>query len=430
MILSLYRAVTTLAEPLITAYLHRRMAHGKEDRARFPERKGIAQQPRPAGRLVWLHAASVGEAVSVLPVLERIQAQPGTTALITTGTVASAALLALRLPAGAIHQYVPVDRLAWVRRFLDHWRPDLALWLESEFWPNLLTETHARGVPILLLNGRVSPRSFERWRRYPGFARHMLSCFQLCLGQTEADADRLHQLGARRVAAAGNLKFAAPPLPADQAELARLTRELDGRPRWLAASTHAGEEAIAGAVHLDLKTRFPGLLTVVAPRHPGRGRAIGAELAGMGLAVVRRSTDAPVTATTDVLLADTIGELGLFIRLAPLVFMGKSLTARGGQNPLEPARLGASVLFGPMMDNFDQVAARMEAAKAAHMVRDGRALSESVATRLADPRLVEEEGRRARQFANAEASVLDAVLRQIEPWLNGLSAPSETMAAS
>lgn len=419
MILALYRAATTLGEPLITAYLRRRMAQGKEDVSRFPERHGIAGLARPPGKLVWLHAASVGEAISVLPVLERIQARPATTALITTGTVASATLMAGRLPAGAIHQYVPVDRVAWVRRFLDHWRPDLALWLESEFWPNLLLETSARGVPIILLNGRISPRSFSRWQRNSKLAMQLLSAFDLCFGQTDADAERLRLLGARQVAAAGNLKFAAPPLPIDAAQLSGLTQSLGARPRWLAASTHAGEEAIAARIHTALKPRFAGLLTIVVPRHPARGRAIAAELGGMGLTVARRSTGESVIDGTDILLADTIGELGLFIRTAPIVFVGKSLTARGGQNPLEPARLGASVLFGPQMDNFDQMAARMEAAKVARLVVDEAALRDAVALRLSDPALVAAEGERAASFAAAEAGVLDAVLARIEPWLSG-----------
>lgn len=417
MILALYRTATTLGEPLIAAYLRRRMAQGKEDAGRFPERKGIAGLARPAGKLVWLHAASVGEAISVLPVLERIQARPDSTALLTTGTVASATLMAGRLPAGAIHQYVPVDRVAWVRRFLDHWRPDLALWLESEFWPNLLLETAARGVPIILLNGRISPRSFARWRANPKLARRLLAAFELCFGQTDADAERLRLLGARQVAAAGNLKFGAPPLPADAEQLAALTQSLGARPRWLAASTHAGEEAIAGRIHAALKARFPGLLTIVVPRHPSRGRAIAGELGGMSLAVSRRAAGDPVTDRTDILLADTIGELGLFFRAAPIVFVGKSLTARGGQNPLEPARLGASILFGPQMDNFDQVAARMEAAKAARLVIDEAALQGAVAERLADPALVAAEGRRANAFAAAEAGVLETVLARLEPWL-------------
>ena len=418
MILALYRAATTIGEPLISAFLRRRMDDGKEDASRFPERQGIAGRSRPPGRLVWLHAASVGEAVSVLPVLERIQARPDMVALLTTGTVASAELMAGRLPAGAIHQYVPVDRPAWVRRFLDHWRPDLALWLESEFWPNLLTETSARGIPMVLLNGRVSPRSFARWRRYPGLARRLLQVFELCLGQTELDAERLRLLGARRVAAAGNLKFAAPPLPVDEAGLTAMKRALGTRPCWLAASTHAGEEAIVGAVHRALKPRFPGLLTIIVPRHPTRGRSIAGELTASGLTVARRGAGEPVTAATDILLADTIGELGLFMRMAPIVFMGKSLVQGGGQNPLEPARLGASILFGPMMDNFDQVASRLEAAKAAHLVRDQSGLTEAVAARLADPELVGREGRRASELAAAEAGVLDSIMGEIEPWLS------------
>lgn len=420
MIFALYRAASTLGEPLISAFLRRRMAAGKEDAGRFPERQGIASLPRPPGHLVWLHAASVGEAISVLPVLERIHSRSGTIALLTTGTVASAELMAGRLPSGAIHQYVPVDRVAWVQRFLDHWRPDFALWLESEFWPNLLTETAARGVPIVLLNGRVSPRSFARWKRYPSLARKILSTFELCLGQTELDAERLRLLGARHVASVGNLKFAAPQLPVNESELAALSRAIGQRPRWLAASTHAGEEAIVAAVHRDLKQRFPNLLTIIVPRHPGRGRTIATELNALGAAVVRRSLGEPVTNAADILLADTIGELGIFIRLAPIVFMGKSLVLGGGQNPLEPARLSASILFGPMMDNFAEVAARLEAAKAAHLVRDRFDLAEAVAARLADPELAAQEGQRANDLAATEAGVLEAVLEAINPWLTSM----------
>lgn len=419
MIFALYRGATTLGEPLINAILNCRMADGKEDAARIGERRGIANLVRPSGKIVWLHAASVGEAVSVLPILDYVQSRPDMTALLTTGTVASAQMIAARLPAGAIHQYAPVDRRAWVRRFLDHWRPDLALWLESEFWPNMLVETAARGVPMILLNGRVSPRSFARWHRTPRLARKLLSAFRLCLGQTEMDAERLRLLGAERVAAPGNLKFAAPPLPVDAGELATLSGALQGRPRWLAASTHAGEEMIAANVHRALKLRFPGLLTVIAPRHPTRGQILAIELKAANVTVARRSAGEPVTAETDILLADTMGELGLFMRLAPIVFMGKSLAGGGGQNPLEPARLGASILFGPMMDNFDQVASRMEAAKAAHLVINSAALTEAVSARLADPALVAQEGRRAAALASAEAGVLEAVLALIEPWLAG-----------
>ncbi len=415
--LALYRGATELAAPLISVYLRQRMARGKEDPLRFRERKGLAGRARPAGRLVWVHAASVGEAVSVLPVIEHVRRRPATSVLLTTGTVASGALVTGRLPPGAIHQYVPVDRLPWVRRFLDHWRPDLALWCESEFWPNLLVETAARGVPMLLLNGRISARSYARWRRHPKLIRQLLAGFVLCLGQTEADAQRLRALGARRVAAPGNLKFAAPPLPADETALAVLESALAGRPRWLSASTHAGEEEIVGRVHRALAARFPGLVTILVPRHPARGSHVAEVLRELGLEVARRSVGEPIAPETDILLADTIGELGLFMRAARIVFMGKSLAARGGQNPLEPARLGGSVLLGPHMDNFAELAQRMERAGAAHPVGDEQELAEAVAARLADPALREAEGARASEFANGEAGVLDAVLAEIAPWL-------------
>jgi 3-deoxy-D-manno-octulosonic-acid transferase len=412
MILGLYRLLTTLGGPLIRHYLGRRLARGKEDPARFAERMGEAGLPRPQGGLVWLHAASVGEAVSMLPVVGALRKRPGLFVLVTTGTVTSAAMMKERLPEGVLHQFVPVDRLAWVRRFLDHWRPDLALWTESEFWPNLLLETARRDIPLVLLNGRVSARSFRRWLKLRGTIGRLLSCFVLCLGQTEEDARRLATLGASKTGCFGNLKFAAPALPADEAALAALMAELDGRPRWLAASTHPGEEVLAARIHKALA--LPGLATLIVPRHPNRGAEIAAELEKMGLEPTRRSLGQKVG---EIHIADTLGELGLFYRASPLVFVGKSLVGEGGQNPLEPARLGASVLFGPHMGNFADIAARMQEAGAAKQVADEAALVAALAGRLADPALVAAEGEAARIFASAEDGVLAAVIEAIEPWL-------------
>jgi 3-deoxy-D-manno-octulosonic-acid transferase len=425
MILTLYRGLTTIGAPLISMFLARRMARGKEDRLRFGERKGVAGIARPSGRMVWLHAASVGESLSMLPVIERIQALPNTTVLVTTGTVSSAQLMAERLPAGALHQYVPVDRLPWVRRFLNHWRPDLALWAESEFWPNLLIETARRRVPLVLLNGRISDRSFAKWSKHPKLAARLLDCFALCLGQTPADAERLQVLGASRVACRGNLKFAVPPLPGDDAVLAALTADLAGRPRWLAASTHAGEELAAAQVHQVLAARHPGLLTIIVPRHPPRGSAIAAELSDLGLVVAQRSAGQAVGPRTDILLADTMGELGVFIRLAPVVFMGKSLIGQGGQNPLEPARLGAAVMFGPHMDNFADIAEEMCKAGAAERVEDEDGLARAVSRRLDSPAVAASFGIAAHDFATAQAGVLDAVLDELNPWLSAKDAVDE-----
>lgn len=420
--LSLYRATTTLGGPLIRLYLARRRASGKEDPQRFEERLGIARQPRAAGRLVWMHAASIGESLSLLPLIERMrQLWPGHTILLTTGTVTSAQVMAERLPEGAFHQYVPVDRMRYVRRFLDHWRPDLAIWSESEFWPNLVSETARRGVPMILVQGRISPRSYAGWGRHHRIIRRLLSGFTVCLGQTEADAERLRALGAPRAGCRGNLKYAAPPLPARADAIIELQTILGERPRWLAASTHPGEEEIAGEAHRRLRDRRKDLLTIIVPRHPERGPGIATVLGGSGLTVARRAAGEPVTPETEVYVADTIGELGLFYRLAPIAFIGKSLSGEGGQNPLEAAQLGCAIVHGPHMENFAQIAESLEKAGASYCVDSAEELAAVVARLLGDQA---ERGRRAaaaRAVAVAEAGVLDAVIDVIAPFMDSVS---------
>lgn len=417
-LLGVYGVVGDLGGPLIRFYLTHRRARGKEDAARFGERLGEPGRPRPPGPLIWVHAASVGESLSVLPVIERLRAdRPDHGVLVTTGTLTSARLMAERLPAGAFHQYVPADRRTWVRRFLDHWRPGLALWVESELWPNLVCETAARGVPMVLVNGRLSERSFRNWQRWPVSIGRLLGAFRLCLAQSQADADRFRALGAPAARCVGNLKHAAPPLPADAQALADLKTALAGRPCWLAASTHDGEEIVAGRVHRDLSGRLPGLLTVVVPRHPPRGPAVAAALAGLGLSVAVRSRGDAVTAATDMYLADTMGELGVFYRAAPVAFVGKSLAGGGGQNPLEPAHLDCAVLFGPAMDNFAESAGRLTAAGGARVVTDAAALTETVGRLLTDRAERDRVAAAAGAVARSEAGALDAVLDALTPLL-------------
>ncbi|BAE52896.1 3-deoxy-D-manno-octulosonic acid transferase [Paramagnetospirillum magneticum] len=419
MIYRLYRGLTTLGGPLIAAYLERRKARGKEDGTRFPERLGHPGTARPAGPLVWMHGASVGEALSMLPLVERLLGR-GLSVLMTTGTVTSARLLAERLPRGAVHQYVPVDRIAYVRAFLNHWRPDLALWAESEFWPNLLAETRHRGIPQVLIQGRMSPRSFAAWKKVPGFIHKMLSGFALCLAQTESDAGRLRALGGRDVRCLGNLKYAVAPLPCDPVALDGIKASIAGRPLWLAASTHPGEEALAGRVHAALG--MADLLTVIVPRHHTRGAEVAAELRGQGLSVALRSAGEAITPQTAIYIADTMGELGLFYRLGGPVFVGKSLTIGGGQNPFEPALLGAAVLFGPLMDNFPDMAPSMLSAQAALRVKDEGELAMTVRALLADQQALRAAGQAAKVWAEGEAGVLDQVDGALAPFLAPLEA--------
>jgi 3-deoxy-D-manno-octulosonic-acid transferase len=433
----LYRALTRFATPLAPALLRWRARHGKEDPERIGERRGIPGRNRPAGPLVWVHAASVGEASAVLGLIERALAdRPGLECLVTTGTVASARLLETRLPARARHQFAPLDLPLYVARFLDHWRPDLALRVESELWPNLVFATHERGIPAILVNARLSARASARWRRCPGLIAPMLDAHAFVLAQSEEQAERFRRLGAGAVASLGDLKQAAAPLPADPAELRRLSRLLAGRPLWLAASTHAGEEEIAAMVHRAVGSRHPGLLTIIAPRHPARGDEIAALLQGYGLGLARRSRHELPEVDTDIYLVDTIGELGLFYRLCDIAFIGGSLAARhsgsprgsaargwGGHNPFEAARLGCAVLFGPDTSNCAVMAAALSDAGAAMTVtRDS--LAAAVAELLDDPRLVAARAAAGLRVAAAGAGVLDAVLDRLEPWLDRL-APRE-----
>ncbi len=425
--LGLYRFLTTLGAPAIHVYLGRRIKAGKEDPHRFNERLGRAALARPDGPLIWLHGASVGEAMSLLTLIARVKtAVPAANILVTTGTVTSARMLADRLPKGVVHQYVPVDRMAYVRRFLDHWRPDLTLWAESEFWPNLISETAVRGNPLILVNGRISPRSFKGWSRAPKFIAGLLGGFALCLGQTEGDAERLRALGAAGARSVGNLKFAADPLPADTARLSDLRAATAGRPLWLAASTWAGEEDIAWRVHQDHAAAHPGLLTIIVPRHPNRGPEIAAQLAAQGARIKRRGAGDMPDARTEVYIADTMGELGLFFTLAPVVFMGKSLSAEGGQNLLEPARLGCAVLHGPRMTNFADMGARMAAAGASLPVADGAGLSAAVGRLLGAAGEAEAFAARARTFAQAESGVIDRLMAELSPYLQRLDGGKKT----
>lgn len=379
--LALWRGVATLAAPLLRAHLRRRVARGKEEASRLPEREGFGAA-RPAGLLVWLHAASVGETQSALPLIAAMTAaRPDLSVLLTTGTVTAARLVAARAPERVIHRYAPLDVPAWVARFLDGWRPDLGVFIESELWPNLIEAAAARGVPLALVNARMSARSARAWRLSGGAGRRLLSRFALVAAQGQADAARFAALGASPVAW-GNLKHAAPPLPVDAAELAALSAAIGDRPAWIAASTHPGEEAAALAAHRVLAPRIPGLLTILAPRHPERGAEVAALAAGLPL--VRRSLGEVPGPHTQVLLFDTIGELGLAYRLARVAFVGGSLVPRGGQNPVEPARLGLPVLVGPLHANFTETVAALREAGALTVLPDSAALAATLSDVLTD----------------------------------------------
>ena len=417
--LALYRLLGRATGPIVRRHLRRRAAGGREDPTRLGERLGIPGIQRPGGPLVWIHGASVGESLSALPLIERIRRDwPGAQVLVTTGTVTSARLMNDRLPDGVLHQYIPVDLPAAVHRFLDYWRPALGLIIESELWPNLLSQAKARGMDLVLVNGRMSAASYAGWRRIRPLAARLLGAFDLILAQSQEDRTRFEDLGAQGARCLGNLKFAAPSLSADADQLRDLQTALGGRPRWLAASTHPGEEEIVARVHAELAPKNPGLLTIIAPRHPTRGHDIAARLRTAGHGVARRGAGEPPTEATDIYVADTIGELGLWYRLCEIVLVGGSLVPKGGQNILEPARLGCAIMCGAHMSNFRRVADNMTSAQALRRVADETALAAAVADLLSNAAAREALVTAAAKFAAAEAGVLDEIVTALAPHLD------------
>ena len=402
--LALWRGVTWALAPLAPLLLRWRRGRGKEDAARWREKLGVAGAARPAGEVIWLHAVSVGEGLSVLPLVKALLAgRQGVTVLLTCSTVTAARMLAERVPAGVILQFLPLDLPGPVRRFLDHWRPDVAVLVESEFWPRLMRAVVARGVPLVLANARISERSAARWARARGVARALLSHFTVIGAPDAAMAARLASLGAEpaRLRVLGTLKRAAEPLAVDAEERARLAAAFGDAPLWLAASTHAGEEEAVAAAQVALQAAVPGARLILAPRHPARGEAVAEVLRRAGLTVARRSLgESPEGA--EVYLADTLGEMGLWFALAPVSFLGGSLVADvGGHNAYEPAVMGSAILHGPGVGNFADLYARLGTAGAAARVADGAGLAQAVAGLWADP------ARRAAMVAAARG-VLEA----------------------
>ncbi|WP_375571724.1 glycosyltransferase N-terminal domain-containing protein [Seohaeicola saemankumensis] len=383
-LLRAYLAATALAPGLLRRLARKGHARQGADPARLSERFGQASAPRPAGGLIWINAASVGEVASSLDLARELEAATGARLLFTTTTATGAETLARRLPQ-AIHQFQPVDSPAAVRAFLDHWRPDLALFLENDLWPRLVIDAARRGIPSAVINARAS----RTRARAPRAMAALLGRAALISTQDAATAGQMRALGLdpARILDTGDLKAAANPLPADSAALEALRTAIGARPVWLAASTHPGDENAVIAAQRSASLAHPDLLLILVPRHPQRGADLAAQIAAAGFSIARRGTGALPDPETQVYLADTLGEMGLFYRLAPLAFLGGSFGPEGGHNPYEPAALGAAVLHGPGVANFAQAYEGMGLAGAAAKVADADDLGRQVADLINSARL-------------------------------------------
>ncbi len=409
-----WRLATQLLTPVAPLLLRQRAARGKEDWARLNERLGIAGLARPAGRLIWLHGASVGESLSALPLIEKLKGQG--TVLVTSGTVTSAAMMSQRLPQGALHQYVPLDTPGAVARFLDHWKPDAGLFIESDLWPNLILAARARGVKLALVNARISAASAERWRWARRSVNVLLSAFDMVLAQDDEVARRFRGLGARQVEVVGSLKADAPPLTTDEDALAAMRQAIDGRPVLLAAQTHPGEDETVLPAHDLLRARFPDLLTILIPRHTARGTDL--EMLCGTRAVKRRSAGGRISSQTAIYIADTMGEMGLFYRLAPFCFLGGTLVPLGGHNPLEPAALHCAVLAGPHTGSASAAYDAIFAAQGFGRVASSTDIAREATRLLSDPKAAAAAGDAAAQGAATLAGAVDRSVAHLKQMLD------------
>lgn len=418
-LLWLYKNTMKLTGPLIRKTLLGRARLGKEDINRLTERQGISSLPRTEGPLIWLHAASVGETQSLLKLIHLIASQmPDTQILVTSITVTASDFLASRLPKQAFHQYLPVDHPAWVRRFVNYWRPDVVLWAESELWPNTLAALKKRHTPVALLNARLSEKSFKRWSKIKNTAEAMLSSFAIIMCQTEKDKEYFSSLGGRSLVVTDNIKHSADPLPCDTNNLARLQTAIASRPLWLFASTHDGEEEIALRVHQNLLAKFPDLLTIIAPRHPSRRQEILEKIGNQGIQVTSRTAEHLLPSPeTGIYLADTLGEMGLLLRVSPITCMGRSLSrdGGGGHNPLEPALLRSAVLHGPHVQNLQDIYDTMAQSGACQIVHNEDELAGTLGNLLTHPDQLIKLQETGYNFAQSKSEILDHILEELEP---------------
>lgn len=422
-LLAAYLAWSNRAERYGMRKLQQRLAAGKEDADRLDERRGIASIDRPDGPLVWLHAASVGESVSLLEMIRRMgEERPDVSFLMTSGTVTSAEVLASRLPPHVLHQYVPLDVRPWVRRFLDHWTPDIVVLAEGEIWPALLHETSKRQIPIAMINARMTEDAHRNWRRWArGAARALMHRIKHVQAQDGVTAGRLMSLGLppERLEVTGTLKEGSKALPHIEAERVDLANALQGRPCWLAASTHEGEEAGAAEAHAQARRSWQKLLLVIAPRHPDRAQEIVSGLRLDGWRVAQRSAEEPITSKTEIYVADTMGEMGLWFRLCSVSFMGGSLVPIGGHNPFEPAALGSAILHGPHIDSFADIYTRLEEAGAATEVADWGELGATLA-RVLEPDEAARMAHAAWEVCSSGADVTEKAIDLLFAMLDGV----------
>lgn len=415
LVLEIYRLGGLLLGPVAVFFCLWRLVRRQEELHRTGERFGFSSQPRPQGRLVWFHGASIGEVVALLPLVQRLlESDPQLQVLITSTTRASALVLSQRMPERCRHQYVPYDYPGAVNRFLEHWHPELAVWTESELWPHLILGARRHGIPMAQVSAYMSQTSYQRWQRVHRAAFVLLNCFQLCMARDKAAATRFGRLREREVEGIANMKETAFELPCKEEDLAILNESLASRPCWLATNSHEGEELMLARVHARLRQRYPELLLLLAPRRPERARSLGRLLESVSGRVQLRSAQSLPDISSSLYVIDGFGELGLFYRAVSLIFLGGSLIHKGGHNPLEPACLNCFVLHGPNVSAYAALYAELDSSGGGQSVHDEDALAEAIDGLLRDPEHLRRGALAARCFADARGSgIVDDLAKRL-----------------
>ena len=357
-----YRFFTYLFYPFAPIYLYFRKIKKKEDSISYKEKLSRIEITREEGFLIWFHVASVGEAMSILPLIEScIEEKKIDKILLTSITLSSGNVLKKRFSQNVkvFHQFLPLDISVWTNKFLDHWKPNLSIFIDSEIWPNLISQISKKKIPLLLINARITKKSFDRWKLIISFAKKIFEKFDLCIASNKESESFLKILGAKNIKNYGNLKFSKIKTELNNKLDSDFLIKIENRKIWCGASTHPTEEILCAKSHLKIKEKYKNILTIIIPRHIDRIKTIYEELSKLNLKIVLSSNLSQVDAKTDVILVDSYGESLKFYNISKYVFLGKSLTTSlikdSGQNPIEPARLGCKIFHGPYVSNFAEI---------------------------------------------------------------------------
>ena len=414
-----YKFFTYLFYPFSPFYLFFRRLKKKEHSVRYKEKFSQINETRGDGFLIWFHVASVGEAMSILPLIESfIKEKKIEKILITSITLSSGEVLTKKFAQNkkVVHQFLPLDIPIFVNKFLKHWSPNLSIFVDSEIWPNLISKIKEKNIPLLLINGRITKKSFSKWKFINIYSKKIFEKFDLCLASSKTSENYLKILGAKNVKNYGNLKFANIKFSANKQLDSNFLNKISDRKIWCAASTHSSEETFCGKTHLNLKKTYKNILTIIIPRHINRSKIIEQQLSKLNLKVAFYSNLNEVNTTTDIILVDSYGETSKFYNISRCVFLGGSLIKHGGQNPIEPSRLNCKIFHGPNISNFDEIYDYLKSLGVANQINNIEELTQSLVEEFNSEEL--DNSHIVKKINDYGLDILNNVIKEIKIYIN------------